>query len=130
MERSFRNLFGEKMEILHTKRQLLEKLQCQSGESETGMIERCKAYSSCLAGILSIVLPSDETIRSSPRNAFSSSIRLPANSMPAFNLSENSLFDIISYYFKSGFYNNCGHIIFATLSYLYGRECTVVIYFP
>ncbi len=95
-----------------------------------GMIERCKAYSSCLAGILSIVLPSDETISSSPRNAFSSSIRLPANSMPAFNLSENSLFDIISYYFKSGFYNNCGHIIFATLSYLYGRECTVVIYFP
>ena len=38
MERSFRNLFGEKMEILHTKRQFLEKLQCQSDESETDMI--------------------------------------------------------------------------------------------
>ena len=50
--------------------------------------------------------------------------------MPAFNLSENSSFDIISYYFKSGFYNNCGLIFFATLSYLYDRECTVVIYFP
>jgi len=45
-----------------------------------------------------MVFPSGDTIRSSPRSAFSSSIRLPANSMPAFSFSENSLFDIISYW--------------------------------
>ena len=57
MERSFRNLFGEKMEILHTKRQLLEKLQCQSDESETDMItdnqngsrgNRCLSYTAVI----------------------------------------------------------------------------------
>ena len=78
----------------------------------------------------SIVLPSEDTITSSPRNAFSLSIRLPASSMPAFNFSENSLFDIICNRFVSGFYNYESLIIFSASCYLYGRIFTIVINLP
>lgn len=58
-------------------------------------------YKKFFAGIWRMMLSSPQTITSSLFRAFSSSIRFPANSIPAFNFSENSLFDIAFYNIKN-----------------------------
>ena len=50
--------------------------------------------------------------------------------MPAFNFSENSLFDIFGYFIVCCFYNNLCFLIFPSRSYLNCRVFAIVVNFP